>query len=65
MDQTPPQSSRQLNSTSLLGTELILQQLAQIQLQGDQHQAELYGCKDRLQEQMYRQEQGIRELQGF
>ena len=42
-----------------------MQQSAQIQLQGDQRHAELCGWKDRLEEWMHCQEQGIRELQGF
>ena len=65
MDQTPPQLSRQQEIAPTSGTDLILQQLAQIQLKGDQCHAELRGWKESLEERVHCQEQGIKELQAF
>ena len=56
MDQTPPQLSRQQEIAPTSGTDLILQQLAQIQLKGDQRHAELRGWKESLEERVHCQD---------
>ena len=65
MDQTPPQLTRQQEIAPTSGTDPILQQLAQIQLKGNQRHAELRGLKESLEERVHCQEQGIKELQAF
>ena len=50
MNQTLPQLSRQKEIAPTSGIDLILQQLVQIQLKGDQSHAELCGWKESLEE---------------
>ena len=65
MDQTLPQLRRQQEIAPTSGTDLILQQLAQIQLKGNQYHTELRGWKESLEEPVHCQEQGIKEFQAF